>query len=339
MRTTAAMACIAGVATAAACVLGSLAAATGHATPTLRSILGSTGALAMAVAVVVTRAALARHRTLSVAGSIPPTTPAAVLAATVSRPRPGAAVFCFLTEMDIVAQFTGTSLVHLHTAVADWTVRGDRHATRQWLAAVLTKHNGPDDPVPCFTLAAEEPPALLPPSFAATRPHELLRHTFAVAALFPPVVAEVTRATWPCPAVGAPGALRPWAAAVVLDDDAVSQRVLAHLLQATGIPTVTTLDSASALNACMAEAWHTAHTAVFVDIVLPDGDGRDVTRRLRKDCCSAAFIVAVTATDNVGMASNTHLGTAGFDAVLRKPVSSAALQRVLLRCGHACGKS
>jgi CheY-like chemotaxis protein len=59
-------------------------------------------------------------------------------------------------------------------------------------------------------------------------------------------------------------------------------------------------------------------TLVFIDLILPTGDGRDVCQSLRLRGC-AAFIVAVVPTAGI-MHNRDHLARIGFDAMVLSPV-------------------
>lgn len=76
-----------------------------------------------------------------------------------------------------------------------------------------------------------------------------------------------------------------------------------------------------------------AASHVFVDLLLPDGDGRDVCRYLRHVAGFPGVIVALTNTASEEgtdpVISDAHLASAGFDFVCRKPLHVTAVREVL----------
>jgi CheY-like chemotaxis protein len=152
-------------------------------------------------------------------------------------------------------------------------------------------------------------------------------------------------------------ALVAWSAVVVVDDDVTMHRWFQHVFlkkpgasaptptptpTATPTPTPTLLtfgDTATFLAAAQAAPrLLDGSVLLFLDLVLPDGDGRDLCHHLRTVCGCEACIVAITslpATDPT--ATDAHLAFAGFDAVVRKPVQAAVVAALLRRCGCAPG--
>jgi CheY-like chemotaxis protein len=129
-----------------------------------------------------------------------------------------------------------------------------------------------------------------------------------------------------------------WTAVVLVDDDMVmhywfrrhcNPAVNLHLFpSATSV-----LQSARTADCSMMVA---PTVLIFLDLLLPDGDGRDVCRILRHEHHSTAVIVAVTSlSPSDPTASDTHLTYAGFDAVVRKPVAWKTIQALLTQC--VCG--
>lgn len=74
-------------------------------------------------------------------------------------------------------------------------------------------------------------------------------------------------------------------------------------------------------------------TLVFIDLILPTGDGRDVCHSLRHRGC-AAFIVAVVPGTGI-MHNQDHLARVGFDAMVLAPVEPGEALQALL--SHALG--
>jgi two-component system, OmpR family, response regulator len=78
---------------------------------------------------------------------------------------------------------------------------------------------------------------------------------------------------------------------------------------------------------CLALASHEQFDSIFLDITLPDADGREICSAIRaRGPSSSARIIAMTGhTDFVTGSGETH-----FDGYLLKPISLQALELFLL---------
>ena len=108
-------------------------------------------------------------------------------------------------------------------------------------------------------------------------------------------------------------------------------RVLELLLQNLGHRAVVAKDGQEALRACRAERFD----VVLMDLQMPELDGLEVTRRLRRELNDddQPWIVAVTAHGADGMRERCL--EAGMNDYLSKPVQLRPLQAVLLRAARA----
>jgi CheY-like chemotaxis protein len=137
-------------------------------------------------------------------------------------------------------------------------------------------------------------------------------------------------------------ALLAWSAVVVVDDDVTMHRWFQRYFVKTAPVAPTALhtfgDTGTFLAAAQTAQGPTSRlfdgsVLLFLDLVLPDGDGRDLCHHLRTACRSEAFVVAMTGLPSSDpTATDAHLANAGFDAVLRKPLQSAVVQALLRRC-------
>lgn len=110
---------------------------------------------------------------------------------------------------------------------------------------------------------------------------------------------------------------------LVVDDDLVNRKLARAILERSGWTVEECEDGASAL----ASFDRAPVDTVLLDIGLPDMDGRDVCRELRKRRHGALRIVAYTAS--VQPEEMATLRDSGFDEVLQKPVSVAAVQAAI----------
>ncbi len=113
---------------------------------------------------------------------------------------------------------------------------------------------------------------------------------------------------------------------LVVEDDAVNQRVISLMLQRLGLQCQIVPDGQAALNALEAGSWD----LVFMDCQLPGIDGLETTRRARLILGLRELpIVALTA--NARPEDRAACLAAGMDDFLAKPVRSDALQTCLAR--------
>ena len=118
---------------------------------------------------------------------------------------------------------------------------------------------------------------------------------------------------------------------LVTDDDPPTTRVLDLLLQNLGHRATVAKDGKQALGACRAERFD----VVLMDLQMPELDGLEVTRRLRRELADGhqPWIVAVTAHGADGVRERCL--EAGMNDYLSKPVQLRPLQAVLLRAAKA----
>lgn len=113
---------------------------------------------------------------------------------------------------------------------------------------------------------------------------------------------------------------------LVVEDDAVNQRVITLMLQRLGLQCQVVSDGPAALTALEAADWD----LVFMDCQLPGIDGLETTRRARLLLGGRELpIVALTA--NARPEDRTACLAAGMDDFLAKPVRSDTLQTCLAR--------
>lgn len=131
---------------------------------------------------------------------------------------------------------------------------------------------------------------------------------------------QAALAACPEPAVSA----TPSRCILIVDDDADAAGALATLLQMSGHDVHVAYDGCSALKAAAVIRPET----VLLDIGLPDVDGYEVARRLRRDLgLSGTIIIALS-----GYADEDHRRSAdaGIDHHLVKPVDLEDLARTLV---------
>lgn len=104
---------------------------------------------------------------------------------------------------------------------------------------------------------------------------------------------------------------------LVVEDDVLGGNALARALHAVDVTVVRNISQAETIMQGTPNRW----THVFLDVILPDGDGVDLCTRMRTQMRFGGVMVAITALGNDGLGSNDHLAAAGFHAVLRKPFS------------------
>jgi CheY-like chemotaxis protein len=106
-----------------------------------------------------------------------------------------------------------------------------------------------------------------------------------------------------------------------IDDDQPSADAFAEVAKSLGHTAEVAYDGRQAVAATLA----TSFDVIFFDIGLPDGDGRELCRRIRHEGASQdASVIAVT-----GLTDLHAEDLEPFDGFLHKPVSSTALQRAL----------
>jgi two-component system sensor histidine kinase BarA len=109
---------------------------------------------------------------------------------------------------------------------------------------------------------------------------------------------------------------------LIVDDNKINQDLLATIFQPTGASLSLANNGQEALDAFN----HTKFDLVFMDIHMPEMNGIDATRALRKTGYSGPIVAltADTAFLDKGVSSNY-----GFDSVLIKPIETDALNQIL----------
>ena len=111
---------------------------------------------------------------------------------------------------------------------------------------------------------------------------------------------------------------------LVADDNAMLRRALEIVLQLWGFEVTLVEDGAAALAA--ARAGH--HSAVVMDIRMPEMDGLEVARRLRADPSSSTLLLLALSGSGEPEDRSAALA-AGFDHHLVKPVDPDLLRQLL----------
>ena len=118
---------------------------------------------------------------------------------------------------------------------------------------------------------------------------------------------------------------------LVVDDEAVTRRVVIYTLKAIGITVIDAADAASALR--LAEQQEHQIDLMLVDINLPDMDGFTLMRQLHAiERVAHAPIIAFTARNNADDEIQAReVGAVGF---LYKPFSTQELRDLVTRYIH-----
>ena len=125
---------------------------------------------------------------------------------------------------------------------------------------------------------------------------------------------------------------------VLLVDDDLSKEILADFLEGMDV----NIDFAeTGVEACT-QALKNDYDVIFMDIVMPDMNGIDATRYLRKNLNADKQPKIVASTGNAIITRKGHdqLKAAGFDDVLIKPYTEDMVQRVFSQWlpDATCGK-
>jgi len=110
---------------------------------------------------------------------------------------------------------------------------------------------------------------------------------------------------------------------LLVDDNEINRRLAAAMLDRIGLATDVVDSGIAALEAMR----RTPYGVVFMDVQMPDLDGRDATRRWRKvtDGATASDVPIVALTAHVGQAEREACRDAGMDDYLSKPFGIDAL--------------
>ena len=123
----------------------------------------------------------------------------------------------------------------------------------------------------------------------------------------------------------------PFATVLVVEDDAVNQKVITAMLATIGYRSDVAANGFDALAALE----RNKYAAVFMDCQMPLMDGYEATEKLREreGADRHTHVIAVTATAMAG--DRERCLSAGMDDYLSKPFSPEALAAVLARCAPA----
>ncbi len=119
------------------------------------------------------------------------------------------------------------------------------------------------------------------------------------------------------------GSLRPSLRVLVAEDNPVNQQVLKLLLERIGWRADFVADGLEAVESVRARTYD----LVLMDVRMPELDGLEATRRIRKELPSQRqpYILAVTA--NATVEDHAACESAGMDAFLAKPITPESLRR------------
>ncbi len=116
-------------------------------------------------------------------------------------------------------------------------------------------------------------------------------------------------------------------AVLVVEDNAVNQRVVERLLGRRGLVVDLAADGAEALERLEREGY----ALVFMDCQMPVLDGYEATRRMRASGAAWATTPVVALTANALEGDRERCEAAGMDDYLSKPVRAEQLDAVLDR--------
>jgi two-component system, OmpR family, response regulator len=111
---------------------------------------------------------------------------------------------------------------------------------------------------------------------------------------------------------------------VVVDDDADFRQTLAESLRLDGLDVRTAGSAAEA----MTVVGEHRPDCVLIDVLLPDADGRELARGLRRAHGGGMVLIAVTGASDVDSLDSR---SECIDLVMRKPVDMSKLRKLLLR--------
>jgi signal transduction histidine kinase/ActR/RegA family two-component response regulator len=125
----------------------------------------------------------------------------------------------------------------------------------------------------------------------------------------------------------ATGALHRKLRILVAEDNPVNQRVLAHMLGKMGHQ----VTLASSGSQAVAEFQRGGLDMILMDCHMPEMDGFEATRTIRKSGSAQANLPIIAVTANAFAEDRTHCLQAGMDDHVSKPVEAGALESVMAR--------
>lgn len=110
---------------------------------------------------------------------------------------------------------------------------------------------------------------------------------------------------------------------LIAEDNLINQKLAVHLLKKMGYEPDVALNGAEVLHLLQSKDYD----LIFMDIQMPEIDGYEATRRIRKEKVFQPVIIAMTA--NAMSEDRTICLNAGMDDYLSKPINLNALISVL----------
>ncbi|WP_226636302.1 ATP-binding protein [Brevundimonas poindexterae] len=108
---------------------------------------------------------------------------------------------------------------------------------------------------------------------------------------------------------------------LVVDDHDINRRAIQLILQPLGCEVTTAADGLLALKACDAQTFD----LIFMDVRMPELDGREATRRLRASDNANAEVPVIAVTADTSPEDITACGEAGMTYFVPKPITPASL--------------
>ncbi len=108
---------------------------------------------------------------------------------------------------------------------------------------------------------------------------------------------------------------------LVVDDHDINRRAIQLILQPLGCEVTTAADGLLALKACDAQTFD----LIFMDVRMPELDGRETTRRLRASDNANAQVPVIAVTADTSPEDITACGEAGMTYFVPKPITPASL--------------
>ncbi|MBL0948749.1 ATP-binding protein [Brevundimonas sp.] len=108
---------------------------------------------------------------------------------------------------------------------------------------------------------------------------------------------------------------------LVVDDHDINRRAIQLILQPLGCEVTTAADGMAALKACDAQTFD----LIFMDVRMPELDGRETTRRLRASDNANARVPVIAVTADTSPDDITACADAGMTYFVPKPITPATL--------------
>ncbi len=108
---------------------------------------------------------------------------------------------------------------------------------------------------------------------------------------------------------------------LVVDDHDINRRAIQLILQPLGCEVTTAADGMAALRACDAQTFD----LIFMDVRMPELDGRETTRRLRASANANAHVPVIAVTADTSPDDITACADAGMTYFVPKPITPATL--------------